>query len=194
MPAKYIVTLTPEERTMLETLIASGTAPARKLTHARILLKADSAEGGPGWADEDIRAALDVSLPTIHRVRQQFVEEGPEAALCRRRPAGERTRKLDGVQEAQLIAVACSAPPDGQKRWSLRLLADRLVDLEVVDDVSHETIRQVLKKRTQALAEEGVVYPTEGERRVRLPHGRYPGSLHSAGGPAAPVGVLRRKQ
>ncbi len=146
MPAKYIVTLTPDKRTMLETLMASGTAPARKLTHARILLKADSAEGGPAWTDEQICAALDVSLPTIHRVRQQFVEDGPEAALCRRPPTGERPRKLDGVQDAHLIEVACSTPPDGQKRWSLRLLADRLVQQEVVDVVSHETVRQVLKK------------------------------------------------
>jgi hypothetical protein len=146
MPAKYIVTLTPDERTMLETLLASGTSAARKLTHARILLKADCAEGGPGWADEQIRAALDVSLPTIHRVRQLFVEDGPEAALDRRKPLGERRRKLDGAQEAHLIAVACGAPPDGQKRWSLRLLADRLVDLELVDTISHETVRDVLKK------------------------------------------------
>jgi transposase len=146
MPAKYTVTLTPDERTMLETLLASGTSAARKLTHARILLKADCAEGGPGWSDEQIRAALDVSLPTIHRVRQLFVEAGPEAALDRRTPRGERRRKLDGAQEAHLIAVACGAPPAGQKRWSLRLLADRLVELEVVDAISHETVRDVLKK------------------------------------------------
>ena len=146
MPAKYIVTLTPDERIMLETLLASGTSAARKLTHARILLKADCAEGGPGWADEQIRDALDVSLPTIHRVRQLFVEDGPEAALDRRTPRGERRRKLDGAQEAHLIAVACGAPPAGQKRWSLRLLADRLVELEVVDAISHETVRDVLKK------------------------------------------------
>lgn len=146
MPAKYIVTLTPDERTMLETLLASGTAAARKLTHARILLKADCAEGGPGWSDEQIRDALDVSLPTIHRVRQLFVEDGPEVALERRKPVGERRRKLDGAQEARLIAVACGAAPEGQKRWSLRLLADRLVELEVVDAISHETVRDVLKK------------------------------------------------
>jgi transposase len=146
MPAKYIVTLTPDERTMLETLIASGTSAARKLIHARILLKADCAAGGPGWSDEHIRDALDVSLPTIHRVRQLFVEHGPQAALERRKPVGERRRKLDGAQEARLIAVACGAAPEGQKRWSLRLLADRLVELEVVDAISHETVREVLKK------------------------------------------------
>lgn len=146
MPAKYIVTLTSDERTLLETFLASGTHAARKLTHARILLKADCAEGGPAWSDEQIRDALDVSLPTIHRVRQLFVEDGPQAALDRRKPLGERRRKLDGAQEAHLIAVACGAPPEGQKRWSLRLLADRLVDLEVVDAISHETVRDVLKK------------------------------------------------
>jgi transposase len=146
MPVKYIVTLTPDERTMLETLITSGTSAARKLTHARILLKADSTAGSPGWSDEEIRAALDVSLPTIHRVRQQFVEDGLEAALDRRKPAGARRRKLDGAQEAHLLAVACGAAPDGQKRWSLRLLANRLVELEVVEAISHETVREVLKK------------------------------------------------
>jgi transposase len=146
MAKKYRVTLTEDERTMLTTMINAGTAPARKLTHARILLKADSAEGGPAWTDEDIAAALDVSLATLHRIRQQCVEAGPAAALCRRRPTGERTRKLDGLHEAHLLAVACSAPPAGQKRWSLRLLADQLVQQEVVDAISHETVRQVLKK------------------------------------------------
>jgi transposase len=146
MTAKYIVTLTNEERTMLHDLIAAGTARARKLTHARILLKADVADGRAGWSDEQISEALDVSLPTIQRVRKTFVEEGLEAALNRRQPRSSRPRKLDGEQEAHLIALACGTPPAGHKRWTLRLLADKMVEMEYIDDVSHETIRQVLKK------------------------------------------------
>jgi transposase len=131
---------------MLHELIAAGTAAARTLTHARILLKADQSSDGPAWSDERISEALDVSIPTIARVRERFVEESLEAALVRRRARIQRQRRLDGAQEAHLIALTCSAPPTGYESWSLRLLADKLVELEVVDAVSHETIRQVLKK------------------------------------------------
>ncbi len=146
MAKKYRVTLTDDERTMLTTLITSGTAPARTLTHARILLKADQAAGGPAWTDAAIRDALDVGLSTITRVRERFVEESIEAALHRRSSPRPARRLLDGSQEAHLLALACSTPPTGQERWSLRLLADKMVELAYVDDVSHETIRQVLKK------------------------------------------------
>ena len=146
MAKKYRVTLTNDERTMLTTLISSGTAPARTLTHARILLKADQAAGGPAWTDAAIRDALDVGLSTIARVRERFVEESLEAALHRRSGPRLRQRLLDGSQEAHLVALTCSPPPSGQERWSLRLLADKLVALEVVDTISYETIRQVLKK------------------------------------------------
>jgi transposase len=144
---KYKVTLTAEERRQLHDLIRAGKAAAKKLTHARILLKADAAEGGPAWPDDRIAEAVDVSADTIGRVRQRFVEEGLEAALVRKkqdRPS--RERKLDGRAEARLIALACSAPPTGRKAWTLRLLADRLVELEIVETVSHETVRRVLKK------------------------------------------------
>jgi transposase len=144
---RYKVTLTAEERQQLHDLIRAGKAAAKKLTHARILLKADAAEGGPAWPDERIAEALDVSTDTIGRVRRRFVEEGLEAALVRKkqdRPSRERT--LDGRAEARLIALACSAPPPGRTAWTLRLLADRLVELEVVETVSHETVRRVLKK------------------------------------------------
>ena len=146
MAKKYRVTLTEDERAMLTTLITSGTAPARTLTHARILLKADQAPGGPAWTDEAIRDALDVGLSTIARVRERFVAEQLASALVHRTGPRLERRLLDGSQEAHLLALACSAPPTGQERWSLRLLADKLVELAVVDDVSHETIRQVLKK------------------------------------------------
>src|SRR5262249_53054843 len=125
---KYTVTLTADERLQLHDLIAAGKAAAQKLTHARILLKADAAAGGPAWTDEQIAEAMEVSVATVERLRQRFVEQGLEAALGRKkqdRPS--RSRKLDGRAEARLIAVACTAPPEGRKAWTLRLLADRLV-------------------------------------------------------------------
>ncbi len=146
MAKKYRVTLTEDERTMLTTLINAGTAAARTLTHARILLKADQAAGGPAWTDEAIRDALDVGLSTIARVRERFVEESIEAALQRRPASRTRERLLDGSEEAHLLALTCSPPPAGQERWSLRLLADKLVELEYVAHLSHETVRQTLKK------------------------------------------------
>jgi transposase len=146
MRQKSVVLLTETEREQLQALLAAGTAPARKLTHARILLKADRGPQGPGWVDGRIAESVEVSQPTISRVRKQFVEAGLEAALNRRAPRREYRRKLDGAQEARLVALTCSGPPAGQARWSLRLLADRLVELEVVDTVSHQTVRRVLKK------------------------------------------------
>jgi transposase len=146
MRKKYVVILTEKEREHLGQLLGAGEAPARKLMHARILLKADQGGHGPGWVDEQIAEAVEVSQPTISRVRQQFVEEGLEAALNRRAPRREYRRKLDGEQEARLVALACSEPPAGAARWSLRLLADKLVELEVVEAISYQTVRRVLKK------------------------------------------------
>ena len=141
-----LLSVTPEERDRLETLTTTGTAPARTLTHARILLKADTAVPlGPAWRDGAIATALDCSLSTIHRVRELFVDVGLEAAL-HRRPAPPRLAKLDGEAEAHLIALVCAPPPSGRTRWSLRLLADRYVALGVSEAVSYETIRLVLKK------------------------------------------------
>jgi transposase len=146
MTKKVVVTLSEAERARLHTLIGGGAAPARTLLHARILLKTNQGEGGPGWTDRAIAAALEVHPTTVARVRQQCAAEGLDAALARKAPAREYRRKLDGEQEAHLIALACGAPPAGRKRWTLRLLADRLVALEQVDAVSHETVRQVLKQ------------------------------------------------
>jgi transposase len=148
MEQRYIVRLTASERTELERLIAAGTAPPRKLMHARILLKADRGPGGPAWVDTAIAEAVEVSQPTIARVRRQFIEQGLDAAVSRRPPRREYRRKLDGAQEAHLIALACGTPPAGQARWSLRLLADRMVELEHVESVSYQTVRRVLKKTT----------------------------------------------
>jgi transposase len=142
----YRVKLTPEERAQLRGLLAKGKAAARTLTHARILLKADEGEAGPCLTDDEIALDLDVNRSTVERVRVRCVEEGFEAAL-RPRPSRQlHPRKLDGLQEARLIAIACSPAPKGRNRWSLRLLADKLVELEVVDDISYEAVRQTLKK------------------------------------------------
>ncbi len=147
MHKQYPVILTTPERDQLKHMLAAGTESARKLTHARILLKADQGPDGPGWVDHAIAEAVEVSQPTISRVRKQYVEHGLEAALNRRPPSREYMRKLDGVQEAKLLAVACGKPPTGQARWSLRLLADKLVELEIVQDgISYQTVRRILKK------------------------------------------------
>ena len=142
---KHQVVLSSTDRRTLQRLVAVGTAPARTLTHARILLKGDAAPAGPGWTDDQIRAALDVSGATIVRVRRAYRQAGLHAAIDRRSPRTSRPRKLDGRQEAHLASLACSAPPPGQARWTLRLLTDRFVALEGTL-VSDETVRRVLKK------------------------------------------------
>jgi transposase len=162
MNKKYVVKLTDEERQELETLVSQGKAAARKISRAWVLLKADTA--GPAWPDEQIRTTFAVGLATIYRVRQTFVEEGLQAALTRRPKSRHRPRKLDGEREAHLIALACSKPPPGRRRWTLRLLADKLVELGHTDQVCPETVRQTLKKRTEAVAGEDVVHPAQGQR------------------------------
>ena len=150
MQKKYHVTLTPEERAELQALIGAGKAAARKLIHARILLKADEAPDGPGCSDPQIAQALEVGLSTVWRVRQRFVEEGPAAALVPHPSARLYQRKLDGAGEAHLIALACSSPPSGHQRWTLQLLADRMVVLGHADELSYETVRRVLKKTSSS--------------------------------------------
>src|ERR671921_233890 len=145
MPAKrYKVTLEPDERGELEKLISRGKGAARRLAHARILLHADQGEGRPGKIDAEIAEAVGVSVATIERVRQRFVEEGLEMALSPRPPRRLYVRKLDG--EARLIALACSPPPEGRARWTLRMLAERMVVLGHVETVSHETVRTTLQQ------------------------------------------------
>ena len=146
MTYSYRVVLTEEERAELRGLVGAGVAPARMLTRARVLLKADHSDGGPGWSDAAIVAALDVNASTVLRIRRQFVGEGLAATLERKRPDRVYARALDGEQEAHLIAVVCGEPPEGRSRWTLRLLADEVVRLEIVEAVSHETVRQTLKK------------------------------------------------
>jgi transposase len=151
MKKKYIVTLTQEERRVLQAMLSRGKAAARKLTHARVLLKADANSGEPAWNDDAIAQGLEVGRATVERVRKVFVEEGLEAALERHKPRRQYQRKLDGDAEAHMIVLACSQAPEGRSRWTLRLLADRMVSLEQVDHLSYETVREVLKKTNLSL-------------------------------------------
>jgi transposase len=145
MNKRYIVRLTPEERDQLKALVAKGKAAAYKIKHANLLLMADA--NGQGGADESIAQALSVHVNTVRGVRQRLVEEGLEAAVGRKRQSRpSRAPLLDGEKEARLIALRCSAPPPGQGRWTLQLLADHLVELQVVESISYETVRKALKK------------------------------------------------
>ena len=152
MPKKlYVVTLTVEERSCLQGLVSKGKAAAQKRLHAQILLKADAGPHGEHWKDEKISEAFDVSSRTVERVRQRFIEEGLEAALTRKPQKPWRLPKIDGEAEARLIAAACGPPPEGRPRWTLQLLADQLVELQIVESVSYETVRRTLKKTTLSL-------------------------------------------
>jgi transposase len=157
MPKTFVVQLSSAQREQLEQLLASGTAASRQLTHARMLLKADRSEGGPAWGNAPIAEALEISTLTVTRVKKRFIQQGLEAALERKKQAKRKEPKLDGRQEAHLLALVCGAPPEGQARWTLRLLAGRMVELGYVEAVSHETVRQTLKKRTQTVAETDLV-------------------------------------
>lgn len=147
MPAKlYRVTLTAEERESLTALVNKGKGPAGKLKRSRILLMADEAQEEGGWKDADIVRALRTSSRTVERTRQKCVEEGIEAAINHTRPSRTRGKVLDGAAEARLVQLACSEAPDGHEKWTMQMLADRLVELEVVETVSRETVRTTLKK------------------------------------------------
>ena len=143
---RYEVRLSRDERVQLEGLISKGRSPARMLARARIVLKADGSSPAGGWTDQQIAAALDCSIPTVERVRKQYVTEGLQAVLSRRRRSRSRARRLDGAGEARLIALACSEPPEGHARWTMQMLADRLIQWEAVTVISDETVRRTLKK------------------------------------------------
>ena len=145
MYKKYFVRLTEEQRRQLESLVRRGRAHARKLLYARILLKADS-DGPDRWTDERIAEALEVSTATVARERRRFCEDGLEVALMPKKPGRPRRGVLDARAEAHLVALSCSDPPEGRERWSMRLLADRMVELGHVEALSHETVRRTLKK------------------------------------------------
>ncbi len=139
---KYIVTLTEEEKASFEELVNKGKNPAYQVNHGRILLLADTDQEGGGGKDLDISQALKISVATIERVRQRLVEQGLEAALNRKEQQNRKKRRLDGEKEAHLIALTCSSPPDGQGRWTMKMLAERMVQLGHVESISNETVRQ----------------------------------------------------
>ena len=148
--SKYEVCLSAEERDLLETIVRTGRGTAARMRKARILLKADVSDGGPGWSDDRIAEALETSLSTVHRVRRSLVEKGLEAALSRkRRETPPKPPIFDGEAEARLIQLACSEPPAGHARWSLRLLEKKVVELGIVEAASDSTIHRVLKKHSQ---------------------------------------------
>jgi hypothetical protein len=146
MKQKYVVNLSETERSQLKELISSGEGSARQIRRAYILLKSDSSSGGPNWKYQAICDAYEVSSLTVYNVRKNYTEGGLERAILRKKPERVYERRLDGEGEAHLIALACSKPPKGYERWSLRLLKDRIIRLEIVENISHETIRQTLKK------------------------------------------------
>lgn len=167
MSPRYRVTLTEEERQELDSLTKRGKISARKFIHARALLLCDAAEGGPGWKVADVAVALGVSSRTIEHVKKQFVEEGLEAALERKAlEKPPREIRFDGAFEARLIALACSDAPAGHARWTVRLLADKVVELEISESVSHMTIQRILKKTNLSLTS----VSTGKSRRKAVPH------------------------
>lgn len=147
---KYRVELTAEQRQQLKELITTGSLSNAANRHARILLKADAAPGGHGWTDEQISDAFDVNIRSVMRVRQAFVQAGLERAVHRKQRRGPHPHKIDGEVEAHLVALACSPPPIGRTRWSLRLLSERLVELVDLESVSYETVRRALKKTSSS--------------------------------------------
>ena len=178
---KYVVRLSAEERQTLAALISKGKHPAALVLKARILLKADVSEAGEGCSDSRIVKALDVSPATIYRTRQRLVEEGFEAVLARKHsPNSARPRIFDGAAEAKLIALTCSPPPKGRAKWTLRLLEDTVVELNIVERASDNTIGRTLKKRSQTASEEAVCHSARGQRRFRRQHGRCAGRLSPA--------------
>ncbi len=148
MNKKHVVRLTLEEREELKSLTQTGTASARKLTRARVLLRADQGEGGPGWTDQEIAEALDSSRHSVRSIRLRYSQRGTQGAINRKKGkcTVRRVRKLDGEAEAHLVAIACGEPPEGRAKWSMRLLADELVALQIVSAISHDTVWRTLKK------------------------------------------------
>lgn len=173
----FVVRLTPEERERLDGLVNKGRVAAHKRRHAQLLQLVDQGEFGPALKDAEAAERVGVTPRTVENVRRRCVVEGLEAALERRKRRRERSRVLDGEAEAQLLAIACGEPPAGRARWTLHLLRDELKSRQVVASVSHETVRQVLKKNGQTLAPGNVVHPAQGGRGLRVRDGASAGSL-----------------
>ena len=152
MNKKYIVELTSEERSKLKAMVKKGKASAYKIKHAHILLKADQCPEGAGWKDNEIAKAFHCHITTVENLRRRMVEHGLDAAIERAKHIVHKPRALDGRAEAKLVAIACSEAPQGRNKWTLRLLADKMAELKIVDSISYGTVRNVLKKHYQALA------------------------------------------
>lgn len=177
----YVVRLSVDEREELRNRVETGKQAAYRRRHAQILLLADQGEQGPAKCDREIAQQVGVWRTTVEEVRKRCVLEGLEAALGRRKRIRDRSAVLDGEGEAQLVTLACSEPPSGHARWTLRLLSDELQRREVVQSISYETVRKVLKKKSaQAMAQEDVVHPTQGGRGVRLCDGASPCRLYAS--------------
>ena len=190
---KYVVKLSEDERNQLNEMIRKGKSSAQRLMKARILLKADVSDAGEGWSDSRIIEALETSATTVYRTRQQLVEEGFEAVLSRKQRARPSVPRIfDGEKEARLIALACSKPPKGRARWTLRLLEHQVVELNIVDRASDSTIWRVLKKHHQASPQETVGHPAGTKRRIRRRHGGRAGRLHQATRSGSSPGLPRR--
>jgi transposase len=156
MPKKYIVNLSEVEQKSLKKLTTTGKHAAYKINHGRVLLLADVNQSEVSWSDKAIASALNISISTIERVRRRFVMEGVDAALNYRPGRGRKQKRLDGDTEAHLLAIACSEAPSGRERWTLRMLADKMVELNYVESISHETVRQTLKKTKLSLGKKSV--------------------------------------
>ena len=171
MKKRYVVRLSTEERERLKGMVNRGREAAYRRRHAQVLLLADEGEHGESLIDREVAERVGCTRRTVEQIRERCVCEGLQAALERKKRSRERTRVLDGEGEARLVSLACSEPPEGRARWTLQMLGDRLVELEVVESISKETVRQVLKKHHQTLAEAYVVHSCAGECRIRVPDG-----------------------
>ena len=168
--AKFVVRLSVNERLFLNGLVAETRTAKERSLRSRLFLKADA--DGPCWTDWQIADAFDISVLKVARLRKRCVLEGLDAALCQRPQANRKPRKLDGAGEARLVVWVCGKPPSGRSQWTLQLLADKLVELKIVDEISDETVRKTLKKRTPALASRAMGHSTRRQCRVCLPDGR----------------------
>ena len=177
MKKRYVVKLTQAEREHLEGLINTGKVAAYRRRHAQVLLLVDEGEHGPALFDKDAAERTSFSRRTVEQIRERCVTEGLASALERKKRSRNRSPKLDGEGEARLVSLACSDAPEGYARWSLNMLADKLVELEIVESISHECVRQVLKKHHQTLAETNVVHTGGGKRPLCLPDGKRTGRL-----------------
>lgn len=185
MKKLYVVRLTEEERGRLHDLVHKGRVVAYRRRHAQVLLLVDQGEHGPGHPDRVVAERMEIGHRTVEKIRQRCVLEGLEAALGRHPRSRERASVLDGEGEAKLVAMACSEPPEGCARWTLHLLADELQRRRVVASISHETVRQVLKKHDQTLATEDVVHSTEAGCGLRVRDGAGTGRVYPSPGPLA---------